>query len=49
VGGFVAIDQEVVAASDDGELIVRDAGERLECRTRGAAAIRAVDSPSKES
>jgi hypothetical protein len=42
VAGLVAIDHEIVLAPGDAEFVARDAGERLERRTGGAPAIRAM-------
>src|SRR6266536_1250718 len=36
------MDHEIVTAFDEAKSVARDAGERLECRAGGAAAIRAM-------
>ena len=42
VAGGVAMDHEIALTPGDAELVARDAGERLERRPGGAAAIRAM-------
>jgi len=40
--GLIAIGHEIVIAARDAEFLARNAGERLERRTRRATAVRAV-------
>jgi hypothetical protein len=42
MAGFVAIDQEIVITRGEAELVARNSGEGLECRPRGAPAVRAM-------
>jgi hypothetical protein len=42
MGLVVTVNEQIITAPGDAELVARDAGERLERRTGGASAIRAM-------